>query len=81
MKECTDVKKEAKGAIIRLARHLEATGHACEARDLYLKLMNEYPESEEAFEARKSLLSQAREYERRGMVHNALDIYRILLLG
>jgi len=64
---------------MRLAKQLNSAGRASEARELYLKVIDNFPESEEACEAKKALLSQAHEYERQGMVHTALDVYQKLL--
>ncbi|MGD0152328.1 MAG: hypothetical protein ABSC17_00995 [Thermacetogeniaceae bacterium] len=69
---------ELLAAMIRLANKLENDGRTHEACALYFKILDGSPETENAEIARKALLNVAYEYERRGLVHMALDLYERL---
>jgi len=45
-----------------------------QAVDVYLKIVEQYPESEESQVAQASLLSIAQEYEQNGLLRASLDI-------
>lgn len=74
-----ELKQEALAAIMRLAAQLEGAGRNREAGELYAKVIAAAPDSAAAAKARKALFQMAGEYDRQGLVHNAVDLYLRLL--
>lgn len=65
--------------LLEMAHKYQRQGLIRQAMDLYWKLVDEYPESEHANDARTTLLELARGYERDGKLHVAREIYEHLL--
>ncbi|MGD0621792.1 MAG: GvpL/GvpF family gas vesicle protein [Thermacetogeniaceae bacterium] len=65
-------------AMLRLAGKLEDDGQLHQACELYFKILDSSGETGEAEAARKALLAIAYDYERKGLVHMALDLYEKL---
>ncbi len=65
-------------AMLRLASKLESDGQLHQASELYFKILDSSGETGEAEAARKALLAIAYDYERKGLVHMALDLYEKL---
>jgi hypothetical protein len=65
-------------AMMRLASKLEDDGQLHQASELYFKILDDSGEAGEAEAARKALLAIAYDYERKGLVHMALDLYEKL---
>jgi hypothetical protein len=65
-------------AMLRLARKLQSDGQFHEACDLYFRIMDSSSETGEAEAAKEALFAIAYDYERRGLVHMALDLYEKL---
>jgi hypothetical protein len=70
--------RDVLAAMLRLAGKLENDGRLHEACELYFKVMNSSVGTGEAETARKALLAIAYDYERKGLVHMALDLYEKL---
>ena len=68
-------------AMLRLAGKLESDGQLHQACELYFKILDSSGETSEAEAARKALLAIAYDYERKGLVHMALDLYEKLSLS
>lgn len=64
----------------RMAKMWESKGHTHEAMDLYRKIIKRYKESNEAKEAKNSLLRFAKLFESEGRYHLAQSLYDEIFL-
>lgn len=67
------------GHLLEMAHKYLRQGQIRQAMDIYWKFVDEYPESEQANDARATLLKLAQGYELDGKLHAARDIYEHLL--
>lgn len=65
--------------LLEMAHKYQCQGKVRQAMDIYWKLVDQYPESEQANDARAMLLELARGYERDGKLYVAREIYEHLL--
>lgn len=68
----------AQQAMLRMAGDMQAQGHVHEAKDMYIKLMDDYPGSEAARAAMNALMDMAQQLEQAGQPRLALEIYQIV---
>ena len=75
-----DSKVSARQAMLKMAKEWEKTKvqHAIEG---YEAVIESYPESEEAQEAKESLLRIAQSYEKEGKKESAFHLYKKLAFG
>jgi TolA-binding protein len=73
-----DPSKRAQQALLRMGRSLQQEGHVHEAMDMYLKLLEDYPDTPAARAAANALVDLAQYLEQNGMPHIALNVYRKL---
>ena len=64
--------------LLRYAQELEEKGASLEAMDLYLQLLQGFPESPEGAGARGKLLALAQRWEAQGRVYSALHLLKRL---
>lgn len=65
-------------AMLRMGRHLQEQGHVNEAMDMYVKLLEDYPDTQASTAAANALVDLALYMEQNGMPHMALNVYRKL---
>ena len=68
----------AQQAMLHMAGDMQAKGHVHEAKDMYIKLMDDYPDSEAARAAMNALMDLAQQLEQTGQPRLALEIYQIV---
>jgi tetratricopeptide (TPR) repeat protein len=68
----------AQQAMLRMAGDMQTQGHVYEAVDMYVKLMDDYPDSEAARAAMNALMNLAQQLEQSGQPRLALEIYQIV---
>ncbi len=73
-----DPSQRAQEAMLRMGQHMREQGHVNDAMDMYLKLMQDYPETQAARAAANALVDLAQYLEQNGMPHMALNVYRKL---
>lgn len=73
-----DPSQRAQEAMLRMGHHMREQGHVNDAMDMYLKLMQDYPETQAARAAANALVDLAQYLEQNGMPHMALNVYRKL---
>ncbi|MDO8137933.1 MAG: tetratricopeptide repeat protein [Candidatus Brocadiales bacterium] len=61
--------------LVKIARDFENQGNVHQAIGLYTKILQEYPDSKEAEEARLSLFNLAEKYLHEGNTYHALALY------
>jgi hypothetical protein len=73
-----DPSLRAQEAMLRMARDMEAQGHIYEAMDMFLKLLDDYPDTQASRAATNAMLDMAQNLEQNGMPRVALEIYQKL---
>lgn len=73
-----DASQRAQEAMLRMGHHLREQGHVNEAMDMYMKLLEDYPDTKAANAAANALVDLAVYLEQNGMPHMALNVYRKL---
>lgn len=68
----------AQEAMLRMGRDLQAQGHVNEAMDMYVKLLEDYPNTQASEAAANALVDLAQYLEQNGAPHMALNVYRKL---
>lgn len=68
----------ARASMLRIAKSWHTLGSINQAVDVYNRLMERHPASEEAREAGKMLMDLAQTYEKQGRYHMAIAIYEKL---
>ncbi len=63
------------GRLVEVARRFENQGNVHQAIGLYTKILQEYPDSKEASEARLALFNLAEKYLQEGNTYHALTLY------
>ena len=63
------------GRLVKIARGFEDQGNVHQAIGLYTKILQEYPDSKEANEARLSLFNMAEKDLQEGKTYHALALY------
>ena len=61
--------------LIRIAKDFENQGNVHQAIGLYTKILQEYPDSKEAEDARLALFNLAEKYLQEGNTYHALALY------
>ena len=64
------------GFLMRSARAYQDQGNVYQATHAYCDVLDHYPETKQAQEARDRLVKIAQEYERNGQLHTAKHLYR-----
>lgn len=70
--------ERAQEAMLRMGRDLQAQGHVNEAMDMYVKLLEDYPDTQASEAAANALVDLAQYLEQNGAPHMALNVYRKL---
>jgi tetratricopeptide (TPR) repeat protein len=73
-----DASQRAQEAMLRMGRDLQAQGHVNEAMDMFVKLLEDYPDTPAANAAANALVDLAEYLEQNGAPHQALNVYRKL---
>lgn len=73
-----DPSERVQEAMLRMGRHLQEQGHVNEAMDMYVKLLEDYPDTQASRAAANALVDLAQYLEQSGMPHMALNVYRKL---
>ena len=73
-----DPSERLQEAMLRMGRHLQEQGHVNEAMDMYMKLLEDYPDTQASTAAANALVDLAQYLEQNGMPHMALNVYRKL---
>lgn len=73
-----DPSERVQETMLRMGRHLQEQGHVNEAMDMYVKLLEDYPDTQASRAAANALVSLAQFLEQSGMPHMALHVYRKL---
>jgi tetratricopeptide (TPR) repeat protein len=73
-----DPSERAQQALLRMGRNLQQQGHVHEAMDMYIRLLEDYPDTQAARAAANALVDLAVYLEQNGMPHIALNVYRKL---
>lgn len=63
------------GQLVKVAKRFEDQGNTHQAIGLYTKILQEYPDSKEANEARLALFNLAEKYLHEGNTYHALALY------
>lgn len=64
--------------MLRMAGNMRDQGHVHEAIDMYMRLLEEYPDTQASRAAANALVDLAQYLEQQGMPHTALDVYQKL---
>ncbi|MHB0874790.1 MAG: tetratricopeptide repeat protein [Anaerolineae bacterium] len=64
-----DVNEAARISMLRMGKAWHSLGKVNQAVDTYLRVLEEYPDAEEAEEARRAVLSIAAGFESEGQYH------------
>ena len=64
------------GFLMRSARAYQEQGNVYQATHAYCDVLDHYPETKQAQEARDRLVKMAQEYEKNGQFHTAKHLYR-----
>jgi TolA-binding protein len=70
--------ERAQEAMLRMGRDLQAQGHVNEAMDMFVKLLEDYPDTQASEAAANALVDLAQYLEQNGAPHMALNVYRKL---
>lgn len=73
-----DPKQRAAEAMLRMARDLQSKGQVFEAKDLYIHVLEDYPDTQQSVAAANALVALAESLERQGMPRQALELYHQL---
>ena len=73
-----DPSERAQQALLRMGQNLQQQGHVHEAMDMFMTLLEDYPDTQAARAAANALVDLAQYLEQNGMPHVALNVYRKL---
>lgn len=73
-----DPSERVQEAMLRMGHHLREQGHVNEAMDMYVKLLEDYPDTQASTAAANALVDLALYLEQNGMPHMALHVYQTL---
>lgn len=73
-----DPSERLQEAMLRMGHDLRQQGHVNEAMDMYVKLLEDYPDTQASVAAANALVDLAQYLEQNGMPHMALNVYRKL---
>jgi TolA-binding protein len=73
-----DASQLAQEAMLRMGRNLQAQGHVNEAMNMFVQLLEDYPDTQASDAAARALVDLAEYLEQNGAPHMALNIYRKL---
>ncbi len=73
-----DPVERLQAAMLRMGRDLQGKGHVNEAIDMYMRLLEDYPDTQASTAAANALVDLAQYLEQNGMPHMALNVYRKL---
>jgi hypothetical protein len=74
MNDTVDVVLAARASMLRMSRNWHEMGKLSQAVDAYLRVVRDYPATDEAEGAKKSLLEIAQSFEADGRYRLAIDI-------
>ncbi|MDP1774579.1 MAG: tetratricopeptide repeat protein [Methylobacter sp.] len=69
-----DINAATRGLLLRMGNTWFEQDELWQAVDVYLKIIEEYPDSEESEAAQSSLMSISRGYEQDGLLRLSLDV-------
>jgi tetratricopeptide (TPR) repeat protein len=73
-----DPSLRAQEMMLRMAAGMRDQGHVHEAIDMYMRLLEDYPDTQASKAAANALVDLAQYLEQNGMPHTALDVYQKL---
>ncbi len=73
-----DPSVRAQEAMLRMARSSQEQGHVHAAIDMYVRLLEDYPDTPAAKAAANAMVDLAQFLEQNGMPHTALEVYEKL---
>ena len=73
-----DPSVRAQDMMLRMAANMREQGHVHEAIDMYMRLLEEYPDTQASRAASNALVDMAQYLEQHGMPHTALEVLQKL---